>query len=97
MQLWKAWDLEATHEAGAGVQSEEYLHFYGNECHIMNIRGSCSTRIADRFGMADIAAGKAAYRDFCGHEVKANGVNVKESFFIGHFRFFKKWALRRSP
>ena len=53
----------------------------------MNIRGSCSTRIADRFGMADIAAGKAAYRDLCGHEVKANGANVKESFLLGTSAF----------
>ena len=78
-----------------GVQSEEYLNFYENECHIMNIRGSCPTRITDRFRMADIAAGKAAYPDLCGREVEASGATVKESF-IGHFRLFQKWTLRRS-
>ena len=62
----------------------------------MNIRGSCPTHITDRFGMADTAAGKAAYLYPCGCEVEASGATVKDSF-IGHLRFFRKWTLRRSP
>ena len=53
-----------------------------------NLRGSCSTHITDRFGMADTAADKTSYLEPCGRVVEASGATVK-GFFIGHFHFLR--------